>query len=325
MNICKIQYISVTLFISLSILLVSCTGNIPTAAQLVNPPASTDNKSATKGAPQISTGSKSAIKAAPAEINIQSSNQSQKTSGFSTLSAMDSDNVRSFYGKEVIVEGAVVELGTFNDQVHGNPMVLYFSNPYEHVKSYDDWARGMTGADFRVIIDNNNVSKFCYPSMFLGRTVAIKGKIDYYHDAPVIFVTDPSQVTFVGTPLEGEPSLLFSITCTTEVADNITCYRYQGTITNNNTEWAVGDLYFGENKIADCIAPKGCPTYAADSFSSGPFPKKEVTMIRCNNFIKLDLKIIANNITGADEAPSMKQISIPPLHYKWLFVPKQQQ
>jgi hypothetical protein len=142
--------------------------------------------------------------------------------------------------------------------------------------------------------------------------------MDIYHGAPVIFVSDPSQVTLVGTPAAIEPSLSIVITCTTEIADNTTYYRYQGTITNNNTEWAVHDLYLGENKLADCIAPKDCPNIAPLYFGKQILTKE----IKCPNNIKFDTRFSGDAAAGAEAGPLTKQISMPALHYTWKGLPE---
>jgi hypothetical protein len=133
----------------------------------------------------------------------------------------------------------------------------------------------------------------------------------------VIFASDPSQITFAGTPAATEPSLSIVITCTTEIADNTTYYRYQGTITNNNAEWAVHDLYLGENKLADCIAPKGCPNIAPLYFGKQIITKE----IACPNNIKFDTRFSGDTAAGAGSDPLMKQISIPALRFTWKGVP----
>jgi len=199
----------------------------------------------------------------------------------------------------------------------GKAMVLYFNNANQHVTSYEAWAKGMTGTDFRVIIRAGDIPGFCYISMLVGRRMAVAGKVDIYNSAPVIFVSDPSQITFVGATPATEPSLSIVITRSTEAADNITYYRYQGTITNNNTEWAVHDLYLGENKLADCIPPKGCPNIAALYFGKLVLTKA----VACQNYIKFDVKVSADDAAGTD--PLTKQIAIPALNYEWKGLPKQ--
>jgi len=322
MNICKVRYISAPLFLSLVVLLCSCAATPPTSSQLINTPAFTENQSATEAVSKISTDNKTAIEAAPLDSNIQATditNISQGPSELTTIYAVNSDSMSNYYGKEVIVEGTVVELGSFIDPGLGNALVLYFNHPGQHVVSYDAWSKGMTGTDFRVIIRENDIPKFCYRSMFVGRRMAVEGEMDIYHGAPVIFVNDPSQVTFIGTPQATEPSLSIVITCTTESADNITWYRYQGTITNNNTEWAVHDLYLGENKLADCIPPKGCPNIAPLYIAKQILTKA----IRCPNNIKFDVRLSGDSVAGAEADPLTKQVSIPALHYKWKGVPQQ--
>ena len=318
MNICEVRYIPGPWLLALVVLLCSCTANPPTSPQLINIPASTENGPAAKAASQIPADNITATGAAPLGPDIQNTQISQGPSVLVTLSATDSDNMRAYYGKTVIVEGTVVELGMFINPSLGNALVLYFNNPNQHMLSDQAWSKGMTGSDFRVIIGENDLPKFCYRSIFLGRRLAVAGKMDVYHGAPVIFVSDPSQVTFAGTPAAGDPSLSIVITCTTEVADNTTYYRYQGTITNNNTEWAVQDLYLGENKLADCIAPRGCPNIAPLYFGKQILTKE----IACPNYIKFDTKFSADAAAGPVTGPLTKQISIPALRYTWKGVPK---
>ena len=322
MNICHIRYISGTLLIPLAVLLSACLANPPTLPQLITTPGSTENGPATKAVSKIAADNFTAIEAASLEPNIRDTQISQGPAGLITIFAVNSDNMSNYYGKEVIVEGTVVELSSLTDPSAGSSLVLYFNNANQHVTSYEAWAHGMTGTDFRVVIRENDLPKFCYQSMLLGRRLAVEGKIDVYHDAPVMFVSDPSQVTFIGTPSATAPSLSIVIACTTEIADNITYYRYQGIITNNNTEWAVHDLYLGDNKLADCIPPKGCPD-CAPLYTYQQNMKKEVKLIKCLNNIKLDVKFIGDASAGVEADPLMKQISIPALRYKWKSVPVQ--
>ena len=317
MNICHIRYVSGTLLVSLVVLLSACAANPPSSPQIINTPASADNGSATLAVSKISTDNITAPGAAPLEPNIQDRQVAEEPSVPVTISAADCDNMSNYYGKEVIVEGTIVELGVLVDPNVGKALVLYFNNRDQHVTTYDAWARGMTGTDFRVIIRETDIPKFCYRSMFMDRRMAVAGTIVIYNSAPVIFVSDPSQVTLVGTPAVLEPSLSIVITCTTEIADNITYYRYQGTITNNNTEWAVHDLYLGENKLSDCIAPKGCPNTAELRFGKQVLLKSE----GCPNNIKFDVKVSGDAATGTVTDPLTKQISIPAVHYTWKGVP----
>jgi hypothetical protein len=313
MNICKIRCILGTLPLSLVVLLCSCAAN---------PPASIENGPAAEAVSNISGDNETATKAAPLESKVLAADIAGIPPGPSELAtrlAASSDNMSSYNGKEVIVEGIVVELGSFIDPSLGNALVLYFNNPGQHVASYEAWSKGMTGTDFRVIIRENDVPGFCYRSMFVGRRMAVAGKMDVYHGAPVIFVSDPSQVTFVGATPATEPALSIVITCTTEIADNITYYRYQGTITNNNAEWAVHDLYLGENKLADCIPPKGCPNIAAQYLEKQILTKA----VACPNYIKFDTKFSADAAGGAGMDPLTRQIAIPALNYKWKGLPKQ--
>ena len=318
MNICHIWYVSGTLLVSFVVLLSSCTANPPTSPQLINTPASAENGSTAKAVSKISTDNITATGAAPLGLNIQDTQIAEGPFGKVTIYAANSDNMSNYYGKEVIVEGTVVELGLFIDPSLGQALVLYFNNPNQHVTSYEAWSKRMTGTDFRVIIRENDIPGFCYRSMFLGRRMAVEGKMDIYNGAPVIFISDPSQVTLVGTPAATEPALSIVITCTTEIADNTNYYRYQGTITNNNTEWAVHDLYLGENKLADCIAPKGCPNIAPLYFGKQILTKE----IKCPNNVKFDTRFSRDAAAGIGADPLTKQISIPALRYTWKGVPE---
>jgi hypothetical protein len=319
MNICKVRYISGPLLLSLVVLMCSCTANPPAPSQLINTPASAENGSASKAVSEIFADNNTAAGAAPLEPDVRDTRITGGFSGLATISATNSGDMSNYYGKEVIVIGTVVEIGAFIDPSVGKALVLYFNNANQHVTSYEAWSKGMTGTDFRVIIREKDTAMFCYQSMFLRRGVAVAGELDIYNGAPVIFVTDPSQITFVGATPATEPSLSIVITCTTEIADNTTWSRYQGTITNNNTEWAVHDLYLGENKLADCIAPKGCPNAAAMYFGKQILTKA----VACPNYIKFDTKFSADAVAGAAADPLTRQIAIPALKYKWKGLPKQ--
>ena len=320
MIICKIRCFSVPLLLALIVLLCSCIANPTTSLQLTNTPVSAEYTSAANAVSKIFADNETAIEAPPLEPKILATDIASIPPGPSepaTGLAADSDNISSYNGKEVIVEGTVVELGSFIDPGLGNALVLYFNHPGQHMTSYEAWSKGMTGTDFRVIIRENDIPKFCYRSMFVGRRIAVEGEMDIYHGAPVIFVSDPSQVTFVGIPSAPEPSLSIVITCTTEIADNTTWSRYQGTITNNNTEWAVHDLYLGENKLADCIPPKGCPDIVRQYLEKQILTKA----MKCPNNIKFDVRFSGDAVAGAEADPLTKQISIPVLRYKWKSVP----
>jgi len=323
MNICKVRYISGPLFLSLVVLLCSCAASPPASSQLINTPAPAENESAAKAVSGLSTDNQTATGAAVPGTNIQVSDTTDMAggpSGLTTIYAVDSDSMSDYYGKEVIVQGTVVELSTYIGPDLGNALVLYFNNPGQHAVSYEAWSKGMTGTDFRVIIRENDIPKFCYRSMFVGRRMAVEGVLDIYHGAPVIFLSDHSQVTFIGTPPATEPSLSVVITCTTEIADNITCYRYQGTITNTNTEWVVCDLYLGENKLADCIPPKGCPDIAQLYIGK----QKLIKAARCPNYIKFDVRFSGDAAAvGVGADPLTKRISVPALQYKWKGLPAQ--
>jgi len=314
-----IRYIPCLLLASLVVLLSACTANTPVPVQLINTPAQAESAPTSNAVPLISADNITATESPPLETDVRATQVPGGTSGLITISASDSDNISSYSGKKVIVEGTVVELGSFIDPNVGKAMVLYFNNANQHVTSYEAWAKGMTGTDFRVIIRASDIPVFCYVSMLVGRRVAVEGKIDIYHSAPVIFVSDPSQITFVGATPATEPSLSIVITRSTETADNTTYYRYQGTITNNNTEWAVHDLYLGENKLADCIPPKGCPNIAALYFGKQVLTKT----VACQNYIKFDVKLSLDDAVGTGADPLTRQIAIPALKYKWKGLPKQ--
>jgi len=288
----------------------------------MNNPVVPDNKSVTDALSPIPADNESSTKAPP-EPDVQIANISQEPSGSRIIPATDSDELIGYYGKQVIVEGAVVELGSFRNVDVGHALVLYFSNAGQHMVSYEAWSKGMTGTDFRVIIREKDVPEFCYRCMYMNRRIAVTGKLDIYHGAPVIFVTDHSQITFIGTPPAVEPALSIVITRSTEIADNVTWYRYQGSIINNNTEWAVHDLYFGENKLADCIAPKGCPA-CAPLYEDRQNLMKEVRLIPCPNSIKFDQKFSADAVTWTGTDSSSNQVSIPPIRYIWKYLPLQQ-
>jgi hypothetical protein len=303
MNVCYIRYVFGALLVALVILLSACTANPAASLQLINTPAVADNQTATAAA-------------APGP-DIQDTQITGGASGKIRIYAANSDNISSYNGQDVIIEGTVVELGVFIDPNLGKALVLYFNNPNQHVTSYEAWSKGMTGTDFRVIIKETDVPKFCYRSMFMGRRMAVEGKIVIYNSAPVIFVSDPSQITFVGAAPATEPSLSIVITRSKEISDDITYYRYQGTITNNNTEWAVTGLYLGENKLTDCIAPKGCPNIAPLYFG-----KQILTQAAaCPNNIKFDVRFSKDAAAETVTDPLTKQIALPALTYEWKGLP----
>jgi len=319
MSVFHIRHIRGPLIASLVILLSACTANPNVPPQVINTPAQAESEPALQALPVIPADNMTATGAAVLEPNVRDSQIPGVTSGLMTISAADSDNISSYSGQDVIVEGTVVELGSFIDPNLGKAMVLYFNNANQHVTSYEAWSKGMTGNDFRVIIRESDIPKFCYGSMFVGRRMAVEGEIDIYNGAPAIFVGDPSQITFEGTTPATEPSLSVDVTRSTEIADNITYYRYQGTVTNNNTEWAVHDLYLGETKLADCIPPRGCPNIAAMYLGKQVLTKA----VACRNYIKFDLKLSTDAAAGMGTDPLTKQVAIPALNYKWRGLPKQ--
>lgn len=318
-NIRHIHYISATLLASIVVLMSACAANPPTSPQLINTPPQAESEPASDAVPEILTDNSTATEAAVLEPDIRDNPVSGEPSGLITISATNSDNMSNYYGKEVIVEGTVVELGVLINPDVGKAMVLYFNNANQHVTGYEAWSKGMTGTDFRVIIKESDLPGFCYGSMFVGRSMAVAGKLDIYNSAPAIFVSDPSQITFAGVAPVTEPALSVIITRSTEIADNITYYRYQGTITNNDTEWAVHGLYLGETRLADCIPPKGCPNIAALYFGKQILTKA----VACPNYIKFDVKLSADAAAEAGTDPLTKQVAIPALRYTWKGLPKQ--
>jgi hypothetical protein len=303
MNIRHARHIPGALLVSLIVLLSACTANPAAPAQLINTPASADNRTV--------------IVEAPPGPDVRDSQTAEAPAKKITISAKDSDNICSYNGQDVIVEGTVVELGVLICPDLGKALVLYFSNPNQHVTTYEAWSRGMTGTDFRVIIRETDIPKFCYRSMFMKRKLAVEGKVVIYNSAPAIFASDPSQITFVDATPANEPSLSIVIARSTEIADNITYYRYQGTVTNNNTDWAVHHLYLGGNKLTDCIAPKGCPNTAELRFGKQVLLKSE----KCPNNIKFDVKFSGDAATGAGADPLTRQIELPALTYEWKGLP----
>ncbi len=303
MNICHIRDISGALLAALVILLSACTANPVSSPQLIDTPALADNQTAAWEAPP--------------RADIRDIQTAGAPAGKITIYAANTDDISSYNGQEIIVEGKVVELGVFIDPNLGKALVLYFNNPNQHVTTYEAWSRGMTGTDFRVIIGESDIPKFCYRSMFLGRRMAAAGKVVIYNSAPVIFVSDPSQITFAGATPATEPSLSIVIARSTEISDNITYYRYQGTITNNNTEWAVHDLFLGESKLTDCIAPKGCPNIAPLYFGKQILTKAAA----CPNNIKFDVRFSKDVAGETVTDPLRKQIEIPALTYEWKGLP----
>jgi hypothetical protein len=321
-NICRIRYLSATLLLALVVPLSACTANPPASPQIINTPAIAANEPASKPAPEIFADNITATGEAPIGTDIQDNPVSGEPSGLMLISAADSDNMSNYLGKKVIVEGTVVETGVLINPGVGKALVLYFNNPNQHVTGYEAWSKGMTGTDFRVIIRENDVPEFCYRSLFVGHRMTVEGTLEIYNSAPAIFVSDPSQIAFIDSaPAAGsaaEPALSLVITRSTEIADNITCYRYQGTITNNNTGWAVHDLYLGEDKLADCIAPKGCPNTAELRIEKQVLMKSE----KCPNSIKFDVKLSGDAAVVMGTDPLSRQVSIPALRYTWKGVPQ---
>ena len=305
MNICHVRHIPGALLVSLIVLLSACTANPAAPAQLINTPAFADNRTV--------------IVEAPPGPDVRDSQTAGAPAGKTRISAKDSDNICSYNGQEVTVEGTVVELGVFIDPNLGKALVLYFNNPNQHVTTYEAWSRGMTGTDFRVIIRETDIPKFCYRSMFMKRKLAVEGKVVIYNSAPAIFASDPSQITFVDATPANEPSLSIVIARSTEIADNITYYRYQGTVTNNNTDWAVHHLYLGGNKLTDCIAPKGCPNIAPLYFGKQILTPE----IKCPNNIKFDTKFSADAASGTGADSLTRRIAVPALNYVWKGLPAQ--
>jgi Tol biopolymer transport system component len=113
-----------------------------------------------------------------------------------TISALDLDQINKYYGKEMAIEGKVVEYGSSWD-VENRPMLLYFNNPKQHCTGYDEWKQGQCGTDFRVIINIQDFKKFPDVFTYLNSKVRILGKIDRYKGAPCIIATDPQQITII--------------------------------------------------------------------------------------------------------------------------------
>jgi len=114
----------------------------------------------------------------------------------STISALDLEQINQYYGKEVAIEGKVVEYGSSWD-VETRPLLLYFNNPNQHCNSYDAWKQGACGTDFRVVITKEDLKIFPDVFTYLDKDVRVVGKIEYYKGAPCIFATDPQQITIV--------------------------------------------------------------------------------------------------------------------------------
>lgn len=113
-----------------------------------------------------------------------------------TISALDLDQINEYLGKEVAIEGKVVEYGSSWD-VETRPMLLFFDNPQQHCNSYDAWKQGQCGTDFRVIINIRDFKKFPDVFTYVDNNVRVVGKIDRYRGAPCIIATDPRQITIV--------------------------------------------------------------------------------------------------------------------------------
>jgi Tol biopolymer transport system component len=113
-----------------------------------------------------------------------------------TISALDIDQVRKYIGKDVAIEGNVVEYGSSWD-VETRPTLLYFDNPKQHCTGLDEWKQGQCGTDFRVVITKQDLKKFPDVFTYLNNKVRIEGKIEYYKGAPCIILHDPQQITIL--------------------------------------------------------------------------------------------------------------------------------
>jgi len=113
-----------------------------------------------------------------------------------TISALNLDQINTFYGKEVAIEGKVVEYGSSWD-VETRPMLLYFNNPNQHCNSYDAWKQGACGTDFRVVVTKEDLKKFPDVFTYLDKDIRVVGKIEYYKGAPCIVARDPQQITIM--------------------------------------------------------------------------------------------------------------------------------
>jgi len=113
-----------------------------------------------------------------------------------TISALDLDQINKYYGKEVAIEGTVVEYRGAWD-VETRPILLYFNNPKQHCTGYDEWKQGQCGTDFRVVINVQDRKGFPDIYTYMNNNVKIIGKIERYKGAPCIIATDPRQISIL--------------------------------------------------------------------------------------------------------------------------------
>jgi Tol biopolymer transport system component len=112
------------------------------------------------------------------------------------ISALDLDKIRTYIGKEVAIEGTVVDYGSLWDP-ETRPIVLYFDNPQQHCQSSDEWKQGQCGTDFRTMINYQDLRIFPDIYTYLNKKVRVLGKLEYYKGAPCIIARDPQQITII--------------------------------------------------------------------------------------------------------------------------------
>jgi Tol biopolymer transport system component len=112
------------------------------------------------------------------------------------ISALDLDQINKYYGREVAIEGKVVDYAGAWD-AETRPMLLYFDNPKQHCMGYDEWKQGQCGTDFRVVINIQDFKKFPDVFTYMDNRVRVIGIIDRYRGAPCIVATDPQQITII--------------------------------------------------------------------------------------------------------------------------------
>ena len=184
------------------------------------------------------------------------------------ISVIELDKINALVGKEAIIEGTVVEEEILSGGTQRNTVTaLFFDNPGQHITGYDEWLQEETGRDFRAIIQDSNLSKFDNLLFYYHRKIRLKGIIDRYHGAPVIYLQDKAQLQFADTPpptpgietLQIEKNLIYKLDPCKQPKAFL--WNIDISITNTNGEWAVHDLYFGDIKIADYIPPSDLYIY----------------------------------------------------------------
>ena len=113
-----------------------------------------------------------------------------------TISALEVGQIRKYIGRDVAIEGKVVEYGSAWD-IETRPMLIYFDNPEQHCNSYDAWNQGQCGTDFRVVINAQDFKRFPDVFTYLDNKVRVVGKVEYYKGAASIIARDPQQITFI--------------------------------------------------------------------------------------------------------------------------------